>query len=104
MGKYSLSIIVLCIVVAGFYIPYLLSPTLPLDYSVSVASALEPFGAFYSGVEYSDEKMSTDRCMDRDLRQVLLQTYTWMFIPGPMIELCVYQDQPEVVKSAGIIE
>lgn len=104
MKKYFYLTIGLGMVIAGFVIPYVKSPTLPPDYSVGVASALEPFGVFYSGVEYSDEKMSTDRCVDRGLRQVLLQTYTWMFIPGPMIELCVYQDKPEVVKSAGTLD
>lgn len=97
-------IILLVVVIIGFLIPYFSSSKLSIEYKQGVSSALEPFGIFYPGVKYSNEKIATDRCVDRNLQQVLLQTYSWMYIPGPVIELCVYPDEPEIVKSAGTVE
>ncbi len=92
------------IVIVGFLIPYFSSPKLSIEYKQGISSALEPFGIFYPGVKYSNEKITINRCTDRGLQQVLLQTSSWMFIPGPLVELCVYPDEPEIVKSAGTIE
>lgn len=97
-------IILLAVVIAGFLIPYFSSPKLSTEYKQGISSALEPFGIFYPGVKYSNKKITTNRCADRGLQQVLLQTSSWMFIPGPLVELCVYPDEPETVKSAGTIE
>ena len=93
----------LAFVVAGFLIPNFFSPKISIEYKQGIYSAVEPFGIFYPGVKYSNKKISTDRCSDRDLKQILLQTYSWMFIPGPLVELCVYPNDPETIKSAGII-
>lgn len=105
MKKIVFSIIILLIVIiTGFLIPRSFSNELSIEYKQGILSALEPFGIFYPGVKYSSEKNITNRCSDRGLQQILLQTYSWMFIPGPLVELCVYPDDPNIVKSAGALK
>lgn len=101
--KKSISFAILfLVVILGFIAPVLSSATVPNEHNQGVSWALEPFGIFYPGARFSDEVVDTDVCSERGLQQVLLQTYSWMFIPGPLVELCVYPDAPETVKSAGV--
>jgi hypothetical protein len=72
--------ILLIAVVVGFLLPYFFSTKLSTEYKQGISSSLEPFGIFYPGVKFIDVKITTDRCADRGLQQVLLQTYSWMFI------------------------
>ncbi|MFH1252743.1 MAG: hypothetical protein V1664_00195 [Candidatus Uhrbacteria bacterium] len=104
MKKKVVIISVLIVIIIGFLIPYFFSPKLSTEYKQGISSALEPFGVFYPGVKYSNEKITANRCADRGLQQVLLQTSSWMFIPGPLVELCVYPEDLEAVKSAGTVD
>ncbi|KKW32747.1 MAG: hypothetical protein UY76_C0018G0010 [Candidatus Uhrbacteria bacterium GW2011_GWA2_52_8d] len=94
-----------CLFVLGFVLPKaVLGTQVSDDPRAAVFASLEPLGFLYPGMRYVEQPEAKDRCVRRGLRQVLIQTYTWMFISGPIVELCVYRDDPELIKSAGILE
>ncbi len=98
-----ITITILLVVLVGYIAPLLTRLNFPIQYKMGVGSAIEPLNIVYPGIAYSGKEMNINRCSEVE-NQILLQTYSWMFIPGPLVELCVDPNNPNRVSSAGMIE
>lgn len=90
--------------VIGILFPIFLTPELSPEHDISIFLALEPFGGIYEWAKPIEKPNYLNRCTERGLIPIFCQTYTWMMIKGPIVELCVYPDDSNIVKSAGMIE
>lgn len=94
----------------GFIIPsYIVTSSTPgLVLYEGQMQAMEPFGILFMVSKIIPNKNNEYQNRCRGLEQVLMQTYTWMMIPGPVIEACVYNrdkhGEIENLKSAGMIK
>lgn len=101
---------ILIVISIGFLAPPLIVPPSELGSELhgNYQSAAEPFGPFLltAKILHDQDTNYANRC-NSQTTSVLLQSYTWMFIPGPVIEACVFQNESGDItgmKSIGIIE
>ncbi len=96
---------ILVVTILGFVAPPLIIP--PSELRENYQSAVEPFGPFLltAKILRDQDNNYANRCSGETAR-VLLQSYTWMLIPGPVIEACVFRNgNGEItgLKSIGTV-
>jgi hypothetical protein len=104
-----ISLGVILIALLGFLLPPLVIPPAALgaELQKNYQGAVEPFGALLrtAKILHGQDDRYGNRCADKGA-SVLLQSYTWMLIPGPVIEACVIlSENGEItgLKSIGAI-
>lgn len=101
---------IIAILIFGFILPSLIfSPTsLGSELQNNYQQAAEPLGAFLVTAKIlpNQDQQYKSRCVGT-YESVILQSYTWMMIPGPVIEACVIKDDHGKIigmKSVGMIK
>jgi hypothetical protein len=96
-SKYFLGLFIIFVIIMGFTIPSIYQQFYKIDHffeeDKAYKYAAEPFQALLlAAKQIENNGQYPNRCEGRGYKQILLQTYSWMMIRGPIIEACVAID------------
>lgn len=98
------------VTIFGFILPQIILPQNKLgsELNSNFRRAMHPIGALLlAAIIFQDKNNQYQNRCRGTYEQVLMQSYSWMFIPGPVIEACVVRnEQGEItdMKSIGMIK